>query len=382
MNTDQKTTNENLVLSTIDTSKSFSPASGSVISVIKKPQEKELEQVSKIQNSINIYETNDVLKFGIEAQESITNFTDTILAKVQMKELNGAGESLESMIEEMKKIDFSSISKSDGLLANLPILGDWIKKGTKKIVGDFETAKDKLENMLKILVNQEQIVKKDVETMDLMYKENMQLVRNLEIFIWAGEERLLEFKQEENRLKELASSTDDAMDVQNYRAFNSAVSRFEKRLLNLKIARVQAIQAGGQIKLVQSSDQEIIEDIHDTIHTTLPMWKRQFVLAISLSRQEKALKISQTVKDYTNEQYKNNAEKMYAMNQKLETASSRGVLDINTMKEVNELYIQTIKEKINSSKKGAQARAVAEKELFDMDKNMKQALLDASNSIS
>lgn len=358
---------------------SLTTFNNSVVASIKDLNQQELETVDIIQKSINIKDTTSTITFGTQAQEDITKFTDTILSTVKAKDLSGAGENLQKMIDEMKSIDFSSIKASDGFLANLPVIGDWMKKGLRSYLGDFETVSDKISGMLKTLDGQKNVIVHDIDVLDKLYASNLTFVRNLELFIFAGTQKLVEFETEAARLQQLARETQDPLDAQNYSDFQKSIGRFEKRITNLKSSRLVAIQAAGQIRLAQESDKMIVEDIIDVIHNTVPMWKRQFIIAISLSKQEKALQISTTVKDYTNLQYKDNATKLSNLVDEVSASFERGILDVSTMKEVNQLTIDTIKKSLDVYKNAKVKRIEVEKELVAMENDLKTSLLEASN---
>lgn len=350
-----------------------------VVAAVKEPNPQEMQIVENILKGINIKDTNSIISFGIEAQESITDFTDTILDTVKTKDLSGAGENLQKMIDEMQSIDFSSIKATDGFIANLPIIGAWAKKGIRSFVGDFETVSDKVVTMASTLKNQAVVISKDISILDELFDNNLDFVRKLELFIIAGTQKLEELKQEVKELQEIAKASQDPLDSQQYSDLAKAVERFDKRINNLKISRMVAIQAAVQIRLAQESDKMIVEDITDIVHNTVPMWKRQFVVAISLAKQEKALKISKTVKDFTNKQYLDNATKLNALMDQVNESFARGILDIDVMKEVNKMTIDTIKKSLDTHKIAKGKRAEAEKELILMEEDLKKALLDASN---
>lgn len=347
---------------------------------IKVPDENECQMVEAIKKNLNIKDTSSVIKFGTEAQESITKFTDNVLDTVKSKDLSGAGENLQKMIDEMQSIDFASVKATDGFLANLPVIGAWVKRGVRNFVGDFETVSSKVGQMITTLNGQETILTNDITMLDELYKNNLGLVRNLELFILAGQESLVGLYEDVKDLKAKATESGDALDAQEGHDLEMAVDRFEKRINNLRIARVAAIQAAAQIRLAQESDKMIVEDITDVINNTVPMWKRQFVMAISLARQEKALKINKTVKDYTNQQYKDNAIKMNQLVHQVSESYARGVLDIPVMKEVNQLTINSIQKSLTIHKDAKNKRLEAQKELVIMEESLRKTLLDAANS--
>ena len=84
--------------------------------------------------------------------------------------------------------------------------------------------------------------------------------------------------------------------------------RFEKKIHDLKLSRMVAIQSLPQIRLIQSNDQALVEKIQSSILNTIPLWKNQVVIAIGLFRQKKAVELQKEVSETTNELLEKNAE--------------------------------------------------------------------------
>lgn len=349
------------------------------VAVLRKPNEQELSIVENIKQGIDIENTGAIIKYGTEAQSQITQFTDVVLQHVKTKDVGQAGKDLEDMISEMNSINFESIKKSDGFMANLPVIGYWMKKGIKNFVGDFSNVQEKLGELMRTMNSQETVLTKDIQMFDGFYAQTIQFVRNLELFIIAGEESLVDLRAEVERLKQEAETTQDPLDAQKYSDKFKAVDRFEKRLNNLKISRIASINSSTHIRIAQEADKMIIEDINDIIHNTIPLWKNQFVMAISLMNSEKALKINKTVKDYTNKQYVDNAKKLNGLVNMIGEEYSRGILDIASLQEVNKLTIETIQKSLTIHKDAAVKRKEAEKQLAIMEDDIKKALTDASS---
>lgn len=349
------------------------------VTVLRPPTEQELTIVQSIKESIDIEDTTATIKYGTEAQASIATFTDGVLQHVKTKDVGESGKYLESMIDEMNSISFDSIKASDGFMANLPVIGYWVKKGVKKITGDFSTVQNKVTELMNTMNGQEVLLAKDIKMFDDFYNQTMGFVRNLELFIIAGEAKVVDLKKEVEALKVIADQTQDPLDAQKWSDKFKGVDRFERRLHNLKISRIASINSSVHIRMAQEADKMIIEDINDIIYNTIPLWKNQFVMAVSLLNSEKALKINKTVKDYTNKQYVDNAKKLNGLVNQLGDEYQRGILDISSLQEVNKLTIETIQKSLTIHKDAAVKRVEAEKSLSLMEDEIKKALTDASS---
>jgi uncharacterized protein YaaN involved in tellurite resistance len=214
---------------------------------------------------------------------------------------------------------------------------------------------------------------------DTFYLNTLDYTRNLELFILAGREQLINFKLQVEELNATYQKTSDQLDAQNYSDMFKSVDRFEKRLHNLEITRIASINSGAQIRLAQEGNKMLVEDIVDVLHNTLPLWKNQFVMAVALVNTEKALKLTKTVKDYTNKQYVENAKKLNQLVSDLGENYSRGILDISSLQEVNNMTIGAIQKTLVIHKEAAEKRKLAGLELEKMENQIKDALIDAKN---
>jgi uncharacterized protein YaaN involved in tellurite resistance len=346
--------------------------------VMKPANEQEQQIIVQIKDNINLDDSNSIIRYGVEAQSNISSFTDSILQKVKTSQVGEGGKYLEQMIDEMNKIDFSSV-RDDSFMSKLPIIGYWMKKGLKSFTGDFENVQSKINELITMMKNHDNILNSDIKMYDDFYMKTLEYTRNLELFIIAGREKLVDLRQEVAELKAKFEETKDPLDAQMYTDKFKAVDRFEKRLHNLEITRIASINSGGQIRLAQEGNKMLVEDIVDVLHNTLPLWKNQFVMAVALVNSKKALQLTKTVKDYTNKQYVENAKSLNQIANDLGENYSRGILDIETLQEVNNLTISSIKKTLVIQKEAAEKRKIASIELEKMENQIKDALVDAKN---
>ncbi len=152
------------------------------------------------------------------------------------------------------------------------------------------------------------------------------------------------------------------------------MNRFEKKVHDLKLSRMISLQTGPQLRLIQSSDQVLVEKIQSSILNTIPLWKNQIVIAVSLMRQEKALNQQKEVTKTTNDLLSKNSELLKDNTVEVAKESERGIVEIETLKKVNQDLLDTIDETLQIQKEGSMKRAEAEKELKQMEQDFKDKL--------
>ena len=69
-----------------------------------------------------------------------------------------------------------------------------------------------------------------------------------------------------------------------------------------------SVQMAPQIRMVQNNDSLMAEKIRTSIVNTIPLWKNQMVMAMSLYHSEQAMKAQREVTNVTNELLQKNAQ--------------------------------------------------------------------------
>lgn len=217
---------------------------------------------------------------------------------------------------------------------------------------------------------------KDIVMFDTMYDKNVEYFKELQLYIKAGEEKIVELQtQTIPKLRMQAANSQNQMAVQLVSDFENAVSRFEKKVHDLKLSKTIAIQTAPQIRLIQNNDKVLVDKVQSAIFNTIPLWKSQIVIALGLSRQQKVLQMQREITNTTNELLRRNAEMLKQSTLETARETERGIVDIETVKKVNDDLISTIEETIKIQQEGRQKRKAAEAQLVQIEDRLKQTLL-------
>ncbi len=335
------------------------------------PEEK--AKVQAIKDEIDLTDSSTPLSFGAPAQKEIAQFSDSILAKVRSKDAGEVGTLLNDLVSKVKGFDVTK--KSGGFLSNLPIIGSLVNKADDMMQG-YEKLSTQVEKIQAGLENSKVKMMEDVVMFDTLYQKNLDYFKDLQLYIRAGEEKLDEMRTTTlPKLRAQATATGDPMAVQVVSDFEQSVDRFEKKIHDLKLSKTLAIQTAPQIRLIQNNDRVLIDRVQSAIYHTIPLWKNQMVIALGLTRQKEVIEMQRAVTDATNDLLKRNAEMLKQNSIDTAKANERGVVDIETVKKVNEDLISTIQETLRIQQEGRQKRQAAEKELVAIEGRLKDALL-------
>lgn len=332
-------------------------------------------RIAKISTDIDFYDPALTVSYGAKTMNEIAQFADGLLKQVRAKDSGPVGEILGNLLSSVQAVDINKLTEDRGLLARIPFLGGFVDKFERQM-RQFETLAEQVDTVSERLESAMVGLLRDIEVLEQLYGHNKNHYHELSLYIEAGKKKLEEARlQELPRLQQQAQESGDSMAAQNVRDFSERLNRFEKRLHDLTISRTVALQTVPQIRMIQGNNQTLAEKIQTSVLTTIPLWKNQMVLAISLVRQKKSLKLQKDVSDATNALLLNNAEMLEDSTLGTAREVERSVVDFETIKTVHAKLISTIEETMRIAEEGKVRRAEVESELDEMENTLRQDLM-------
>jgi len=338
----------------------------------------ERAKAEEIKNGIDLMDSQTAILYGVGAQRNLAEFSDNILANVRNKDTGYVGDLMGELVEKVRDVGVDEAE--GGVLDKLPFLRS-AARAVRRLLARYEKIEVQIDRIQRDLEEARMQMLKDIAMFDGLYEKNLEYFRGLQVYIVAGEEKLRETREETlPRLRAEAQAKGDPMSAQVVRDFEDTVDRFEKKLHDLKLSKAIAIQTAPQIRLIQNNDKLLVDKIQTAILSTIPLWKGQIVIALGLARQQSALQMQRSVTDTTNELLQRNAELLKQNSLDVARESERGIVDLETLKKVNDDLISTIEETIQIQREGRAARQSAEAELAGIEQKLKDALLTAAQA--
>lgn len=333
--------------------------------------DEEKKVVDDFAQKIDLTNATHVLQYGADAQKKIADFSDMALEKVRTKDLGKVGDTLSSLVIELK--GFSALEEEKGFLGIF-------KKAANPIVklkARYDKAEANVEKVVDVLEGHQVTLTKDIAVLDEMFAANNTNFKQLSMYIVAGKKKLEEAMNVTlPELKAKAQASGEPADAQAANDFANMCNRFEKKLHDLDLTRTVSLQMAPQIRLVQNNDALMVEKIQTTLINTIPLWKSQMVLALGLANSEAAVEAQRAVSDTTNELLRKNAEVLKDTTIEVAKESERGIVDIETLKNTNGMLIETIDEVMKIQAEGREKRKAAEIELLKIEQELKSKLLE------
>ena len=360
--------------------KALQPIDPSEIAVFDQghePQETEsdLVRIDEISKTINIHQPAEVLSYGVKPMSEIAKFSDTLLQGVKGKDSGVVGDQLSSLIMKIREYDpLSAEEKSGNFLSNLPIIGGLFKKGVEKKI-DHMTLTSQVDTIASHLDNSMVSLLRDNERLEQLYLKNFEYYKEVNLFVEAGKRKIIEIRSAElPALQHQAEETKDLLDAQKVKDLMENLNRFERRIHDLELSKTISMQTAPQIRIIQNNNQQLAEKIQGSILSTLPVWKSQIVLSLSLDEQGKAAKLQKDVSDTTNELLRKNAEILQQNSVATAQEVERSIVDIETIREVQTRLVDTIEETMRIATEARHRRAEVEKELGQMEDNLRERI--------
>lgn len=333
------------------------------------------DKVDKIKKEINLMDSGLAINYGVGAQKALSEFSGSILTNVRNKDSGEVGQLLTELMVEVKSLEINELGEKKGFFSNLPFVKDG-KKKMDVILAKYDSVDGSIEKIQDRLDTARTDLVRDITVFDQLYDKNFQYFKDIQAYIIAGEEVIADTKDNVlPRLREEAAISGDQMDAQLVRDFEDTVNRFEKKVYDLKLSKAMAIQAAPQIRLIQNNDKLLVDKIQTAILNTIPLWKSQVLIAIGLQNQDQALKLQREISDTTNELLRKNSQMLRENTKEVLKESERGIIDLETLKVVNRDLIKTLEEGILIQRDGRKKRLEAERDLAQLEDQLRAALL-------
>ena len=345
------------------------------------PEKLELERLSEAEQAavkefskqIDVTDTNLVLSYGAAAQKNIADFSASALGKVRTKDMGEVGDMLSGLVVELKGLNFDESEEKKGFLG----LFKKARRSMEETKAQFDKAEVNVDKITAELQKHQVVLSKDIATMDQMFELNQAYFKELTMYIIAGKLRVKELRENDLvAMQQKARESGLAEDAQAANDFANLIGRFEKKLHDLELTRMISLQMSPQIRMIQNNDLLMTEKIQTAIVNTIPLWKSQMVLSLSMYHSKQAMQASSSVSSVTNELLMKNAEDLHMGSVEVARESERGIVELETLKKTNEHLIATLEEVRQIQDDGRARRAAAENELGVIEAELKQKLLE------
>lgn len=340
--------------------------------------EKHQEQARALAKQIDEKNLQAIISYGAAAQKQLGEFSHQMLSHVQAKDTGEIGDILNDLMERLNETDPNDlVAENQGFFQKF--FGK-IKKSIYEMQAKYQEVGSQVDKIAIRLDHEKNGLLNDNLSLEQLYQRNKDFFDALNIYIAAGEIKLAELQETLiPEALEKARVTGDQMDVQIVNDLEQFLDRLEKRNHDLKLTRQMTIQQAPQIRLIQNTNQALAEKIQSSITTTIPLWKNQIAIAMTLLRQKDAVTAQRQVSETTNQLIQKNSEMLKISTIETARENERGIIDLETLQKTQKDLIETLEETLKIQQEGRARRRKAEVELTNMEEDLRQKLLVLSH---
>lgn len=347
---------------------------GRPVALMERLTKEEQEKARALAKQIPAGNYEAILTYGANAQNQLSQFSHKMLDHVQSKDIGPVGDVLHDLMKKLQELNPEELSQKKK--SGLRKMFAKAKYSVQEMMTKYQKLSTQVDRISIQLDHSKRGLLEDVQMLEQLYDQNKTYFQALNVYIAAAELKRDEIQYETiPALRKKAEASNDQMAYQEVNDMAQFLDRLEKRLYDLQLSRQITIQSAPQIRMIQQTNQTLAEKIQSSIMTSIPLWKNQIAIALTLNRQMKAVEAQKQVTATTNELLLKNSE-MLKMNS-IETAkeNERGIVEIETLKQTQENLLTTIEETLRIQAEGRRNRKAAEVEIGKMEEDLKQRLL-------
>lgn len=341
-----------------------------------KPED--FSDVVKATNELSNLSTEVVSEFGKNINQNTSKYADELLVLVQSKDVDVTGNQLNEVLSSAQSINMGNLVERPKS-HRLPVIGGLLAKFSKskqEFSNRFNTVRDHIDGLVTEIEKNQNGLKKRINMLDSMYVEVGEVYRQLGIHAVSGQMVLTTLDEEIENAKAVAN---DPLSVQRVSDLNQIRQNLEKRIHDLKILQQSALQTMPMIRIIQSNNTALVEKFYTVKSITLPAWKNQISLAISLQEQKNSVALANSIDDATNDLLRRNADLLHQNSVDTARANQRAVIDIETLEHVQNKLIATVTDVIQIHKEGKQNRIDASNKIKALQSNLNQLVIEGSS---
>ncbi|MED3793028.1 toxic anion resistance protein [Niallia alba] len=325
----------------------------------------------ELANKLDPSNHRSMIAYGAEAQKKLLSFSHMMIEHVQRKDVGEVGNIVGELMEKLNEINPDDLRvKKKGFFRRL---FSKPSKSVHEVLSNYQKASAQIDRMSVRLERSKNVLTADIHLLEQLYENNKNYFQDLNVYIAAAE---MKYEEMTERLipeqKKLAEESGDRMKLQEVNDIIHFAELLEKRIYDLKVSREITIQTAPQIRLIQHTNRTVIDKIQSSIMTSIPLWRNQVSIALTLLRQRHAIE-SQT--KMSANRVETNVQEMA----KIANENRPAMLEIESLKETQHKLMSSLEETLHMQEEGKQKRNQAEQEIVQREGNLKQALNTAND---
>ncbi len=307
--------------------------------------------------------------YGRQAAGRTTSFSTQLLDKVRNTDLDESGNKLGEVVRIARSLNLSALNER----SRVPVIGaliDKLKTTKGELVQRYSSTNKQVDELMHDVGRTQALQQQRVREYDQMHAIVLEERHDLGIHVAAGRIRIAELQQDIAGLE----GRDDPESRTQRAELDTALRLIDKRVSDLQVLQHAATQTLPMIRLIQANAIQLIEKFSAVRDITLPMWRNQFAIQLSLADQRNAVDLANAIDDASNELMRKNAELIHSTAVGSAKANQRSIIDLETLQTVNDTLISTVEEVRQIHRDGMAARQQLSVEIATMRDDLEKRL--------
>jgi uncharacterized protein YaaN involved in tellurite resistance len=345
------------------------------------------KRIAQISSTVAVLDSNAVTGFGVEAQRRMNGYLDELLKGIRTCEVGEAGEITMELAKHIKSMNLPKMrEEAEGkdwfadTFGSMPLIGKHLSSMRYFIASHEEIIKHLSEIEAKAQREAGKLTASNAK-LDQLITYTIGNVKDLELYLAAGQSVLLKARADFSKQKETLQS-DDALAVAQLRDMAEQINAFEARLLRMHVAFTDALISIPQIRLNQEAGRIEIRNIMDTVLFDIPRLKSAIIRVASLKQILNASKETEARREITRQIGQIGTEGLDKAYTQAKLSQGTGAEDVAYLAATADKLLETINKGVQIDAENRQKRAHAEQDLSNIQNKLLTGLKANAEEIS
>lgn len=326
----------------------------------------EKDRVNEYRSRLNLFETNSVAEFGVEATSKISHASKSLIDGAKTKDLGEASTLLLDMKDEIQNFD----KKVSG-----NAIVRFFESSTNKIKrykSSYDSVSSVLEGIKDKMANSLNDINEKVKLFEEMYNENIETQQDIMLYVIAAEQEVLDAYVKVEELYKLINDENPTnpqlhSEYLNYTLLVSQIEMLQRRIDAMKVSRHMINTTQPQILMMQKSAAMVNEKLRMAASTTIPAWHQQVSITIGIDSIARTSAMMDEFDKATDNLIKNNSKALNMASVQLAKSQNSSLDRLNTLKQVNKDTQKALDEIRKITEDAMTNRVKAEKEMIELE---------------
>lgn len=349
--------------------------------------EEQRKKIAQIALTVAVLDSNAVTGFGVEAQRRMNSYLDELLKGIKTNEVGEAGEITMELAKHIKSMNLPKMREEvegkdwfASTFGSLPLIGKQLSSIRYFIASHEEILKHLSEIEDRAQREAGKITASNAK-LDQLINYTIGNVKELELYLAAGQSVLMKARADFNKNKE-AIKSDDTLALAQLRDMAEQINAFEARLLRMHVAFTDALISIPQIRLNQEAGRIEIRNIMDTILFDIPRLKSAILRVASLRQIMNASKETEARRQIARQIGEIGSEALDKAYTQAKLSQGSGAEDVAYLAATADKLLETINKGVQIDQENRQKRSQAEQALSNIQSKLLTGLKANAEEIS